>query len=339
MNTWHNEVFDGIRMTDAGKQKLIRQMTAGEKRTAPAPKRVLRTSLVAAVFACVLLATAGAIALSTPILRQYLGGGAAYGQNVQSLNLSQTVNGYTITLTDCVGDDEFLYLGIELTGPEGTVLDDTLSIGDNDETVTYSGFEGGIGSGGGWRCLPDDDPLDNKMSFVWFRWVEKPLAGRDMTITFHNLLRWTVGGGMPATKEVYAEGDWSFGPFRLSYTDRALDLTPDVKVPLLGGETTVTAVKITPLHVEVEMEGGCLVDIHSTGPEKDGCWGLCRKETTLALYGKDGVQWELPESSFVGTWINTEGDRTGMSFSYNQLLDLDELGAIEICGVMIPIGE
>ena len=44
-----------------------------------------------------------------------------YQKNSQILNLSQAVDGWTMTLTDCIGDDNRLYVGIEVTAPEGTV--------------------------------------------------------------------------------------------------------------------------------------------------------------------------------------------------------------------------
>lgn len=338
MDREYKSELEQVHMTDAGKRSLAKRLSEEEVKPVRGSKRVLRTSLVAAVIVCLLLVTAGAIVLNTPILQQYLGGGAPYDQNVQSLNLSQTVDGYTITITDCVGDDQFLYLGIELAAPEGMVLDPKIGIGDNNETVKYSGFEQGIGSGGGLRRLEDDDPTDNIMRFVWFRWVEKPLAGRDMTITFHNLTRreW-VADKVPHEKVVAVKGDWSFGPFKLNFTEKSIELTPNVQIPLLNGKTNVTSVKITPLHVEILLEGGDLAAIHSTGAEKDGCYGLCTKKTTLAIYGKDGKQWELPEPSNSGSWINTEGDRTRVMCNYSQLLDLDDLGSIEVCGVKIPV--
>ena len=333
MNRLYRDKMDCVRLSASGKQSMIEGLAATGQKAAPRPRRVLRTGLVAAAVAGVLLIAAGAIALTAPVLREYLGGGQVYEENVQRLDLSQTVNGYTITLTDCAGDDQFLYLGIELTAPEGTVLNPNLRIGGNNETVTYSGYEKGIGSGGGLRRLEDDDPTDNKARFVWFRWVEKSLSGRDMSITFHDLTRWV----WPGEAVIDVEGDWSFGPFRLNFSERTIDLTPNVPIPLLGGEPTVSRVKITPLHVEVTMEGDDLVDIHTTGPEKDGCWGLCIKETILALYGKDGTQWDLPEPSHSGTWITTGNEQTGVFFSFSQLLDLDDLSYIEVNGVKIPV--
>lgn len=340
MKNLYKKALGEVRLTESGKRSLAAALAAGTHGAVPRPRRVLRTGLVAAVLACGLVLAVGAAVVAMPVLRVYFGGGQVYDHYVQPIGLSQTVNGYTITITDAAGDDQFLYLGIELAAPEGTVPDPILRIGDGDETVVYSGYESGVGSGGGLRIVEDDDPTDNKLRFVWFRWVEKPLSGHDMTITFHDLIhREWAGDGVPPQKVVDVEGDWSFGPFRLDFFDRSIDLTPDVKVPLLGGETTVTGIKMTPLHVEVMLEGGCLVDIHTTGPEKDGCWGLCTKETTLALYGKDGTTWDLPEPHHSGTWITTAGDRTGIVFSYNQLLNMEDLGSFEICGVMIPIAE
>lgn len=329
MNKNYRDKMDRVRLSAAGKEDMIAGLVAAGQKNAPRPRRVLRTGLVAAAVAGVLLVTAGAIALATPVLRQYLGGGPVYEENVQKLNLSQTVNGYTITLTDCTGDDSFIYLGIELTGPEGTVLDPAIGFGN--ETVKFSGYEKGLGSGGGLRPVEDDDPTDNKVQFVWFRYVDAPVSGRNMSISFHNLTHWE----WPGEAVVDVEGDWSFGPFRLNFQERTIDLAPNVPVPLLGGETTVAGVKITPLHVEVILEGGNLADIHTTGPEKDGCWGLCTGETTLAIYGKDGTRWDLPKPNHSGTWIATENDRTGVFFSFSQLLNLDDLGHIEVNGVKI----
>ncbi|MFQ7854836.1 MAG: DUF4179 domain-containing protein [Flavonifractor plautii] len=58
-----------------------------------------------------------------PVLRSYFGDSAAYQQSAAELGQSVTKDGWTVTLTDCVGDDRNLWFGLEIAGPEGTVLD------------------------------------------------------------------------------------------------------------------------------------------------------------------------------------------------------------------------
>ena len=76
------------------------------------PRGLFRAGLVAAVIAGLLMLTAGAVFLLKPVLRTYFGESAAYvyQKNSQILNLSQIVDGWTMTLTDCVGDDNRLYV-------------------------------------------------------------------------------------------------------------------------------------------------------------------------------------------------------------------------------------
>lgn len=336
MNRQFKEAFDSIHITDEGKLVLVKRLAAGEKSRGFAPKRVLRTSLVAAVMACALLVTAGAIVLTTTGLQSYLGGGSVYSESVQRLDLSTTVDGYTVTLTDCVGDNNFLYIGMELTAPSETPCD----LGQ----LRFDACEGkfsGMKAGGASNIfsVPDDDPADNKRRYVYWQYTEGAVSGQEITLNIWGLCHKAPGvvGAWSDIKVTDVRGPWTFGPFLLDYPERSVNLTPNAAVPLVGGTTNVTEVKITPLSAEVTVAGGEMVTLHTTGVEKDSCWGVCNKAVTMTLYGKDGEELDVP-----GLWqksgsLWTEEWRLKVLFEFKQFVDLDEVGFIGVCGVKIPV--
>ena len=118
----YKDLFDQVHASEALRME-VKSMTgkakAGGRRRATARQIVL----IAAVIA--LLGTAAVAAVvAGPTLRNHLfGEGTPYDRSSAPVGKSVTVDGWTATITDCVGDDCTVYLGIEVEAPEGTVLD------------------------------------------------------------------------------------------------------------------------------------------------------------------------------------------------------------------------
>lgn len=95
------------------------------------------------------------------------------------LGESITKNGWTMTLTDCAADDYTVYVGVTLTGPEGTVLD-------NEKGYLFEDWfsprfpDLDAADTGGYMQVEDEDPTeDGRIRLV--RRPDTPLDVENLT--------------------------------------------------------------------------------------------------------------------------------------------------------------
>lgn len=346
----YKEELDKVRLTEAGKaaltQALCRHMAEkGEKRR---PRRLVRPWIAAAAVICLLMVTAGATVLASPTLRDRgFGDGPGYGQSSAIIGRSVEQKGWTLTLTDCVGDDRRIYLGIEVTAPEGTVLDrEHYAFARYDVDFPGRDWAGGASL----DQLPDDDPTDNRISFVY--WSNRILSegesinGSDVCLLLGNLcyLDWDGTGEEVAWIPV-CEGAWDFGTFSLTYRDSAIRLTPELPVTTLGVEAVITQVEVSPLGVYVRIEGDALKGHHSWVEKNapDGWYG-CVEYQEILLYDAeghvlavDGVTSDCSGSGCSGGTDTGEEGYLVLARAFDSLVDVESLTAISVCGVEIPL--
>ena len=345
----YREELDKVRLTEAGKAALTQALC--RRAAAPAqarPRRLARPWITAAAVLCLLMATAGAAVLASPTLRdRVFGGSAGYDQSSAIIGRSVEQSGWALTLTDCVGDDRRIYLGIEVTAPEGTVLDrEHYAFARYD--VDFPGHD--WAGGASLDQLEDDDPTDNRISFVY--WSNRILSdgesinGSDICLLLENLcyLYWDGAGEEVAWAPV-CEGTWDFGTFPLSYRDSTLRLTPELPVTTLRVEAMITQVEVSPLGVYVRIEGDALKGHHSWVPKNapDGWYG-CVEYQEILLYDTegnvltvDGVTSDCSGSGCSGGTDTSEKGYLVLARAFDSLVDVDTLTAISICGVEIPL--
>lgn len=332
MNRVYRDKMDCVRLSASGKQSLIAELaTAGEK-PAPRPRRILRTGLVTAAIAGLLTVAAGAALLMVPVLRNYFVDSSqyVYQKNSQVLDLSQTIDGWTLTLADCVGDGRFLYIGMELTAPEGIIPNPSANFDWYDLVIP----DGAIGRTGNIVRLPDNDPADNRVQFAFWQGTYHSLNHQTLDLAFGKLSHRIQPGSIDVIEH---EGIWRFPAVSIDFPQNEIHLMPNQAIAFLDGKTTITDVKVTPLSVEVSLSGGSLQDIHTVGVEKNGCYGVCNKSVNIALYGVDGAKLELPELRNCGGYDHPEQATMTVIFSYQCIVDLESLDHIEICGTSIPL--
>lgn len=330
-------------------------LAAGDARAPGArSRRALRPGLAAAVIAGLLVLTAGAVFQLIPVLQNYFGEGAqyVYRKNSQILNRSQTVNGWTMTVTDCIGDDQFLYIGMEVTAPAGTVLDHTgggssgLGVRDIQEwgfSPGYGIMAGSIAVEGGTarpmayyiNQIPDEDGNDNHLSFVMWVNCREPLDGKVISLTFENVYH--VLPGPAGTKISDFDGAWHFDAIKLDLTDQTVRLKPNLTVPVLDTAATLTDLSVSPISIMVRFEGAGLIGQQQRYPNSYNI-----ADPTITLYDKQGnvMQLERDRAPFGNRAQSGCDNDTGKLWiveSYETLIDLDALGSIEVCGISIPI--
>lgn len=348
----YKEELSRIRLTEESKTALAQALTGrGEERTGTKPRRSWRrTALLAAACLSALVVTVSAAVVISPVLKDYYGDSAGYQQSAISLGQSITQNGWTMTLTDCVADDYSVYVGVELTAPEGTALDWEGGYRFNSYDISFSGLEG-IGSGGMIVQLADEDPTDNTIRFMMTAEYSmedssrSSFDGQQITFSFGELIHveWTNRGTDEATYEyVYdCENEWSFSA-AVSLSDSILVLEPDLPVTTLDVEATITKVEVSPVGVYVYIEGDALKGHHTWVPKDapDG-WYSCIDYQEIILYTTDGTAIPMTEnmsgSGCSGGTDTTEMGGLCLARRSDTLLDMDSLVSVSICGVEIPL--
>lgn len=347
---YRNEL-DRIRLSQGEKDALVQSMT---RKNAPAkekkPRRVLRGSLAAAIAACTLMLTATAAVLSEPILDDYFGNTPGYQQSSAALGASDTEDGWTATVTDCVGDDQTIWFGIEITAPEGTVLDD-----DKEYVIDNFGFDfpdirywyGRMSGGGSFRQLEDDDPTDNKIRFLascnFFPEEGTMLHGERIKLKFGKLCYPTTFNEEEGKWELeyLTRANWSITT-TASYPDSTIRLTPNLPVMIEEAEAVITAVEVSPINVFIHIKGDSLKGHHKWMPmtARDG-WYDCDGQDVI-LYTKDGTGIPLRDHYNSGSGCSGGTDPTQEGYirivrRFDTLMDVTTLDRLEVNGVIVDL--
>ena len=290
-----------------------------------------------------------AAVVGSPTLRDNVfGDSAGYSQSSGFVGRSVEKNGWTVTITDCVGDDRNLCLGIEVEAPEGVVLDGT-------EDYRFLDYSNGFirnGGSSGMDQLPDDDPADNKIRFM-LRYYSSGFdsdgfngGSRFALKKLIHDFRWEEQeDGNCVQKYVEDCGaTWDFGYLEISYADSTIRLEPDLPVTTLDVEATITSVEVSPLGAVIRIEGDALLYHHDWVPKNapDGWYG-CMEYQEVYLYTEDGevipANYQDGASAGGGCSGGTveEDAFIVLDRRFDELVDVDSLTAISVCGVTIPL--
>ena len=174
--------LDQIRLTEESKQALIGALTAQQsnpQKKVCNPHHWRKTALVAAAVAAALVVSVGAAVVAPAVMRDYFGNSAGYQQSAVELGESITKNGWTMTLTDCAADDYTVYVGVTLTAPEGTALDNERGYLFEDWFSPHFPDLDAAGAGG-YMQVEDEDPTeDGRIRLV--RRPDTPLDVENLT--------------------------------------------------------------------------------------------------------------------------------------------------------------
>lgn len=292
--------------------------------------------------------------LLTPILKSYFGESAQFVQhkNSQILNLSQTVKGWTMTLTDCVGDDQYLYIGMEVTAPAGTVLDESgggsggLGVKDMQEKGFSPGYNlkdikvdlDGANTPSMAKYanqIPDENASDNHLSFVLYINCSEPLDGKTIKLTMGDIFH--ILPDADGTKVYDFDGSWFFPDIQLDLADQTVRSQPNLTVPVLDTTATLTELTVSPISLTVTFEGSGLI-----GQEQRYPRGFNIADPTIVFYDKQGKVMQMqrnraPFGSRAQSGSDNDEGTLRIVEAYETFIDLDALGSIAVCGVAIPI--
>ena len=283
--------FDPVFFTQEEKEQLtarLRQAAEQEDNMKDSTKRAIRHTSHRLI-----IGVAVAAALTTGALAAAVGGGlmgyfeartpedqSTLEEGIYQLNRSETYNGWTVELTDCIGDDSNVYLWVDVTAPEGTALTPPEGgwISSSFQAELPEDVSAAMMTS--LTALPDEDAGDNRISFcIMINAVSGDLRGKQVDITIEPITEsWVTTGengdlvfheGGTLT-EAIRDHKWVFEDVMLDYPDQTIRLEPHVEVPYLDGTATLTKVEISPLNTLVRIEGGSCYDHHKQFSAQSG---------------------------------------------------------------------
>lgn len=269
--------FPPISFTPEEKEHLAARLKAAAEQEEPMNNT--RRHTVRHVSRRIAIGAGVAAALTTGALAAAMNGGLmnyfdarspedrnALEESIYQINRSETYNGWTVELTDCIGDDTNGYVWVEVTAPEGTVLQPPEG-GQFCSMYYLDSPEDHFGRN--ITALPDSDPQDNCISFcLELNSLDGNLRGQTVDFTLEPIVDvwWTDSGTEYAAQhngseltEAIRDHTWVFEDVVLDYPDQAVRLTPNLEVPYMDGTATLTNIEITPLTATVRIEGGLLL--------------------------------------------------------------------------------
>lgn len=348
----YRDELDRVRLTEDSKKALTESLRRRIPETRhAAKKRPLSVRHIAAVAAVVcLLSVLSVAAVAQVNAGPTLGGAftgdqAGYDQSSGTVDRSVDKDGWTITITDCVGDDFQAFLGVEVEAPEGTVLDAEYYEIYVDNEYDRNGVPGTLK--GFFYSLPDDDPADNKIHMIYDLYTTQGESNHvrmrfsliDL-VENHGYLRdehnWD--------RRMVKEGKWDFGWIDIDYADNAIRLSPMLELPCeMEGVTdrlVLEELVISPVGLYLR------TNVSTPYPIVFGDWYKEFILSSVRLLDVDGN--EIPIESHLF------GESGGAYFSFTDhvnamntanaarpaelvVVDLERLTSISVADVVIPL--
>ena len=286
--------FDTLLPTEEQKERILcgilvaRDGAPRKKRRRNNPSRV--AALAAAALALTIVTASAAEALGvSQMIRDYFqqkeDSSLMDKFNVAASGLSVAApNGWKITMTDLFGDENHCYAGVTLEAPAGTVLDRSdyrlylYTLGDGRTLEQVPDRNGVLQDCNGladiqdtWfytEQVPDDNPRDNRISFVCEQFLENYQDGAVTNFYFGSL---SYREEIPKSEYppdadpdrtlyrshmVVDDFQAKIGNVATHFSSNSCHMAPNQTIRAFGGETTLSKVSISPLSISFELSGG-----------------------------------------------------------------------------------
>lgn len=171
------------------------------------------------------------------------------------LPVSQTVDGWTLTLTRIEGDLNCGFLYLDITAPEGTVLD-----ADNYWLQCFPLLETGEGSGWSEHFPDDEDKTDNKITCVVEMSFGSDVRGVKGVLNVEKLeaIYWSADHQSDRVKTL-TTAQWEL-PFRMPDQFKTIAYEPRQVVDTSQGAVTVDAVEVGSCSAVLQFAGQTVLD-------------------------------------------------------------------------------
>lgn len=292
-------LFEALGPNEEHKDKLWQEITAKNGQQTKTtrkqvPIRSFRTAMLG-VIAMLCLATTTAYAAAflgldvkfLDFLKPVDGEQERYLQNGAYVVGKQVVNeNGTLEVKQVIGDNHLVYILMEFTAPEGTVL--------NAERYRFEGHldfdaAGSYSAGVGFESLEDENPDDNKISLVMsYLLTDKSIIGKDVQLLVRNL---EGAGAFPDEFETVISGLWKT-KFKMDFQDISSAHQLNEDISLYGYKAKLTYISISPISVTLKMESAHAKEISEAVSRSQKEIGLNESSDTypVTLNYKDGTR-------------------------------------------------
>lgn len=249
-----------------------------------------------------------------------------FGGNGAVVSASQECDGWTLTVDRAVGDRSYAYIILDLTAPEGVVLDaDGYTL---DHTLQFFGSSGGSML---TSMVEDDDKTDNHVSFM----IETTVGGFPWGKTGHleviglkEIIK--TGPDESEVRDYPAQLYWNMR-FSLKFRKHPIVYRPKEPIEMNGGTVKINKVEISSLSARVKFSS------------KDG--GLGRSEMggppwmapEIKLLDKDGNPFPTNGSHGSGNGVEGVIKKAASTITFQPIIDPDRAVALWVDGIVIPL--
>ncbi len=236
------------------------------------------------------------------------------GEMHTSLNLTDSSDGYTVTIKEAISDRHNAWVLIELQAPQGVVLDEDLVL--FDDIRIQMEREGGYGFG--IYPISDDIADDNKLSYILDFSARNKLAGQELSITFADLKRNIVNEELSIIGEqMLEEGPWNF-TVEIPKKDNTVSMWQWKQLQSGALQFAVMKLELSPLCLSMDM-----MKINNII-----YWQL--QNERVNVYLKDGTELSLNVSG-----SGSGGALIQYQYEFPYPIQLEQIERIEFCGEML----
>lgn len=342
-----HRVLDQVRLDPGRQENLLKELLAGEERKnihiignsnrTKTKRRRFSSRAVATIAVAAVVLCGSALAVSTGLDQRFLEFlGATTAEQAEPLIAgAQVVNktvknaGSALTVREVLGDQDNLYLLLNFTAPEGTVLDaHDYRFRRDSVTLDSQGDWKGIG----YTKLEDGDPEDNSLDLVMH--ITADSVSKDGTMTLRlGSLEAAAGYGEPYVP-LDIPGEWKLS-FPLRCVDSSLTWEMRLPVTLYGQEAMVTEVSLSPLSVTVKGNGDTMEEVVEAA-RASGVQGFF----PVTICFRDGTS--LTTSGEVGDGYTTlvqNGRDFYTNWTLHQVIDPDQVDYLIYGDAVIPVAQ
>lgn len=344
----YKKELDRVRLTRESKRALAESLGQRSQVRRTAARRPLRARyMLAAAAVASLLAALSVVAVAQvvgePTLgNSFTGDSAGYDQSSGLVGRMAENDGWTAAITDCVGDDFHSFLGVEITAPEGTVLDAASYEIHMDNEYGRQGVSGTLK--GFCYSLPDSDPTDNRIRLIYDWYTTGGESNHvQMRVKLTDLVenRGYLWEEQNWDRPMVKEGVWDFGWIDISYADNAIHLAPMLELPCEEAEIVLEEVVLSPVGIYLR------TNITTPYPIALGDWFQQNILSTVRLRDVDGNEIPFEDGYLFGGLSGTYFSFTNhIHFMNNagaegpvelRVVDLERIASVSVIGVEIPV--
>ena len=246
MRRQFQKTFDQVRMSPEQTDR-VRRTLAG--RAEERPRRGGRRFSVLVVLASAAVLLMGAAAVWQSKLLQYFqgpGGSQVSGlsQYSQPVGISGTSeDGWTLTVDECMGDDQWTFLWLTLSAPEGTELPvlqegDAFYVNLNIPDLGMDKIQ-----------VFDESPEDHQLNLAAGICAGRNLSGETISLRVTQI---QYRPGDSGEMILLQDGEFVVDGIALNYPNTVTYTQPMVQVPYFDGSVQATGLKVTPFSVSME---------------------------------------------------------------------------------------